>query len=527
MAISRHAVYAFLDRDLDTFVWMKKMQRDALMRELSQLRVVPHFKTTPWLHQLVCFYIALCQPRFLFLLDMGLGKSWIIMNTLQQLLREKRITRGLVTVPRLVNVDSWVDDLERHSDLGYQRVDCTDIEEKRERLLFPPKDADVTLIDYAGLHLAMCDHVPGKRGARGKLVKNDAAIRRLQRIYNFVNIDESHKLANTESLWFSIVRAATKEAEYVYATTGTLFGKRVMDVWPQFFLVDRGDTFGENMGLFRAAFFEDRIGPWKQEWHFIKRMDRKLHRMLQHHSIRYAEDEVPELDVPKLMPIAHRLYMTEEQREHYMNALEGLVNAGGQLAQLDGQWVRMRQICSGYVAWKDDNGEHVLHFKENPKLNDMDGLLEEMLPRSKVVIAYDYTETGRMISKRLTELGIDHEWFYGGSKNHGAQRRRFMDDAKCRVFVMNSAAGGEGTDGLQKVARYMILFESPTSPTLRQQTIKRVHRPGQPWRTFVYDLVMRRSLEKGILDGIVEGIDMHDRVVSGKVRLDRSFFLGD
>jgi hypothetical protein len=29
-----------------------------------------------------------------------------------------------------------------------------------------------------------------------------------------------------------------------------------MDIWPQFFLVDHGDTFGENMGLFRAAFFE-------------------------------------------------------------------------------------------------------------------------------------------------------------------------------------------------------------------------------------------------------------------------------
>src|SRR4051812_14162401 len=469
MTISRRAVEDFLDRRLESFTWMKELRRVVILRELRSLRVVPRFKTEPWMHQLVCTYIALCNPRFLFLLDMGLGKTKLLADVMTQLLREGRMSRALVTVPRLVNVDSWVDDLERHSDLGYQRVDCTDIEEKRERLLFPPKDADVTLIDYAGLHLAMCDRVRNGKG-RGHLVKNEAAVRRLQRIYDFVGMDESHKLANHESLWFSIMRAATKEARYVYATTGTLFGKRVMDIWPQFFLVDRGDTFGENLGLFRAAFFEHKVGAWKEEWHFIKRMDRTLHRMLQHRSIRYAETEVPEVELPKRFEIRRRLNMTEEQRTHYMNALEGLINAGGVLVNLEGQWVRMRQICSGYLAWRDENGEHLIRFKQNPKLDDLETLLDEMLPHSKVIVAYDYTETGRMISERLTELEIGHEWFWGGSKDHGAQRRRFMEDPSCVVFLMNSAAGGEGTNGLQKVARYEVLFESPTSPTLRIQT---------------------------------------------------------
>lgn len=520
MPVSRRAVDEFLDRDLDSFVWMKRLQRTQLERELQGMRVPPHFKTPPWLHQLVCFYIACCMPRFLFLLDMGLGKSKIIADVITQLLREGRMTRALITVPRLVNIDSWVDDLERHSDLGYQAVSCEDIKEKREHLLFPPKDADVTLIDYQGLHLAMCD----KKG--GKLVKNAAAVRRLQRVYDFVDLDECHKLSNTESLWFSIARAATKEASFAYGTTGTLFGKDVTHAWPQFFLVDRGATLGENLGLFRAAFFEHKTGGWQEEWRFIKRMDRTLHRMLQHRSIRYADDEVPEIDLPRCVPIRRRLNMTDEQREHYTNALEGLINAGGDIGQLDGQWVRMRQICSGYLKWRDENGEHLLRFKRNPKLEDLEELLDQMLSHSKVVVAYDYTETGRIISERLTELGIGHEWFYGGSNDHGAQRRRFMEDRSCKVFVMNALSGGEGTDGLQKVARYEVLYESPTSPTLRQQTIKRVHRAGQQHRSFIYDLTMRRSLEGGILQDIEEGIDTHNRVVSGRAPK-RGFFLAD
>ena len=31
--------------------------------------------------------------------------------------------------------------------------------------------------------------------------------------------------------------------------------------------------------------------------------------------------------------------------------------------------VRMRQILSGYLAWNDEHGSHVVAFKTNPKLD--------------------------------------------------------------------------------------------------------------------------------------------------------------
>src|SRR5687767_12765654 len=100
MLIDRRAVAEFLDRELDSFLWMKGLRREAILSELRQLRVPPAFKTDPWLHQLVCFWIGICKPRFLFLLDMGLGKSKIIADLATQARREKRLDRGLITVPR-------------------------------------------------------------------------------------------------------------------------------------------------------------------------------------------------------------------------------------------------------------------------------------------------------------------------------------------------------------------------------------------------------------------------------------------
>ncbi len=516
--IKKGAVSEFLSRDFDSFLWMKKLTREQIMHELRLLRVRPYFKTEPWLHQLVCFYIALHHPRFLFLLDMGLGKTKIILDAATQVQREGKLTHALIMVPRLINIDSWWEDTLRHSNLEPWHCDVADIEEKYERLIDPK--GDITFIDYQGLHLAMSEKavVGGKR----KLVKDEKKMRQLLKIYNFLGIDESHKLANHQSLWFSLLRQVAKRVDYCYATTGTLFGHNPEAAWSQFYLVDQGETFGENLGLFRASFFAEKISPWRGvKYHFNKHMAPTFHRMLQHRSLRYDEDEV--LDLPARVHRSQHFQMSPEQREHYLRAIEGLLNAKGKLKELEAPWLRMRQICSGYLAWKDEHGDHIVHFKQNAKLDGVERLIDEM-GDTKIVIAYDYTATGAMLVERVKQMGIGYEWFYGGTKDKSASRRRFMTDPKCRVMVMNSSAGGVGNDGLQKVARYMILYESPSNPSDRKQVIKRIHRPGQEHRSFIYDLTYKGTIETGILNDIREGNDLYDKVVNG--RITRSALLG-
>lgn len=514
MIISRTAVANFLDRDFDDYRWMKKLTREKIMRELSAMRVKPRFKTEPWLHQLVCFYIGLCNPHFLFLLDMGTGKTKILADLMTQLLRERRIERALIGVPRLINIDSWEDDLAKHSDLEFWPVDVVDIDEKRELLLEPK--GEVTVIDYQSLTLALC-----RKGKKG-LEWDEKLVKRARRLYDFVGMDESHKLANHNGLWWTVMHQLTKFAPYRYGSTGTLFGKNVEDLWGQFALVDGGETFGEHLGLFRASFFTTKMNQWSGiKYIYNPRMDHQLHAMLAHKSLRYEEHEVQ--DLPKRVSRVALCDMTPEQEAHYKRALEGLINANGKLGDIDAGWLRMRQISSGYLAWKDEHGDHVLPFKRNPKMEQLERLLDEM-GDSKIVICYDYTETGRLITEKVKEMGLGFEWYYGGTKDKSGSRRRFMTDPKCRVFIMNSEAGGTGNDGLQGVARYMVFYESPCPPITRQQTEKRLHRAGQQKRVFIYDLIMQRSLDKGILDSIKEGVNCHERVVNGRLPA-KKFFL--
>lgn len=523
MIISPKALKAYRERSFDSWLWMKALKREELLAELARLRVPPVFKTEPWLHQLVCFWIAICRPEFLFLLDMGLGKSKIIIDRMTHAQRERQFRRALVTVPRIINIDSWSDGIKLHSDLEPWPINQHEIEAKRELLLAPK--GDIALIDYQGLHWALCDKVRSK-GKKQQLVRNDKLIRMFHKLYNFIVMDESHYLMNHESLWFGIMRQMCNEMDFRYGMTGTLFGKDPEGIWSQFFLVDQGDTFGPNLGLFRACFFTAEPSKWGRgvSYTYDGRRNSLLHRMLGHRSLRYDEDEV--LDLPERVARVSLCSMAPEQREHYLRAVEGLLNAQGKLSELDAPYIRMRQITSGYLRWKDDSGEHLVHFDQNPKLDLLEKLLDEMGAHNKAVIVYTYTETGRMIVDRVKKLGIDCEWLYGNTKDKSACRRRFMDDERCRVLVMQVASGAEGNDGLQRVARYMFLYETPSSPILRKQVIKRIHRPGQRFRCFIYDLVMQRSLDKGILDDLRDGIDTHDSIVNGR-KLQKSFLMGE
>lgn len=519
MLIAKSAVDAFLARDLDSFAWMKKLSRGQLLDELADLHPLPRFQTEPWLHQLVCFYIGICYPRFIYHLDMGLGKTKIILDLIRHRQRAGQLKHALVGVPRLINIVSWLDDVERHSTLEPNPVIVEDIDEKWRRLSEP--EGDITIIDYQGFSLAVCK----KKG--GKLVRDDKKIKKLQQLYNFVDLDELHKLRNDESLWFSNMDKLAKTADYVYGNTGTLFGRKPEVIWPQFYLVDRGETFGTNRALFRASFFKPKPGYWATTWEFDKTTSRTLHRMLAHRSIRYDDQEVH--DLPKVMPIPMILDMGEEQRGHYLRAVQGVIDASnGKPEDLEAPWIRMRQIVSGYLKWKDAYGDHLLEFKQNPKLEALESVLDQLGEDQKIIICYDYTDTGRMISRFLQAQGVKHEWYYGGTKDKPGARRRFMEDPSVRAFVMNSEAGGTGTDGLQKCCNVMFFFENPAPFETRKQTVKRIDRPGQQHRPRIYDPIFRRTVDQGIIDNHKEGTDLYEAVIGGrygKAKL-KGFLLG-
>lgn len=507
--MARGAVVDYVSRAFESHTWVKRLNFDQLLQELVEFTVLPKFKTQPWLHQLACFYLGCHYPGFLWILDPGLGKTKIALDLMTQFLREGRVRRPLVAVPRRINLDSWQTAAAEHSDLEPWCIDTQDIEQKFEWLANPR--GDFTVVDYPSLHLACTRKQKSKQ--RNKLVVDPDKLDVLRRVYDMVNFDESHKLANPDSLWYAICADLASRAAVRYGYTGTLFARDMMGIPAQFNLLDNGATFGRNSGLFERAFFTTKAGMWAPELTFNRGMTRTLHRMIGHRSVTYWEHEVH--DLPTLVERVRRFDLPQEQHDHYLHALQGLINAGGKLQALEAQWFRMRQITAGYLQWKDEYGEHELVFDDNPKLDALEGLIVDDLANRKVVVSYEYTRTGQLILDRLRKAGVVCEWLYGGTKDTIATKRRFVEDDRVQVLVMNSEAGGTGVDGLQAVCHQLVFYETPSSPTTRKQVLKRIYRSGQQSRTFITDLAMHRTVDAGILDALAESMDLYKQVMSG------------
>ena len=269
--IKRSAVDAFLRRKLDSFLWMKQLTHEDIEAEFKHYKVKPVFKgVESWLHQKICFHIGMCRPEFLFLLDMGTGKTRILLNIMTQLLRESRLQRALVTVNGQLTISSWEKAVEVHSDLEPILINSSSHEEKWEKLIAPT--GDLAVIDYAGLNMALSKKI--KKGSKTVWLRDDAKVRQLKKIYNFFVADESHEAKSTETLRFAILRALTKDFEFRYASTGTPMGRNPEDVFGQFLLVDHGETFSDTLGMFREAFFLQGFNNWgAREYTFDKKKE--------------------------------------------------------------------------------------------------------------------------------------------------------------------------------------------------------------------------------------------------------------
>jgi SNF2 family DNA or RNA helicase len=509
--ISRQAISNFLHKKLNSFLWMKKLKLEDYKEEYKHYRVKPYFKKESWLHQHTMFHIAHCVPYFCFFYDMGTGKTKGLLDIITQVQREKKLKRALVTANGQMTVGSWSTAIETYSDLHPILVTDTDIEAKWEKLIAPK--GDICVIDYPGLHLALSKKVKGKK--KNSLVMDTAKVEQLQKIYNFYNGDESHKVKNKDTLRFTLLDKLTEHMDYRYLMTGTPMGRNAEDVWGQFFICDRGETFGDSLeGLFRHSFFTDKPHAWKGvEYVFDMKKEKLFYDFMQNRSIRYTEDECG--DIPKCQEIPLYVEFSTEQREHYLRAVEGLINAGGKFADIDNSYHKMRQIVAGFIHWIDEHGEHTIRLDDNPKRD----LLEEFLDASggaKVIISHEYQESGQIITDKLKELGIDYEHVWGKSKDDIKAVERFKTQPNKKVFVMQSEVGGTGTDGLQDVARYLFFYESPTSPITRRQVIKRISRSGQLKRTFVYDAITKNSIDIRVLEFIQQGRDIHEALVEGR-----------
>lgn len=519
--VAQAAVDGFLDRKFDSYEWIKRATR-AELEEL--LRPLPFCvgddpdtgaEREPYLHQLACAVIASEMPDFLFFLDMGAGKTAVTFHVYRWHRKFNGLRRLLVCVPKAVNVQSWIDEAEIHApDLRVMGL----LGNAKQRYKLLQKSADIYVINYAGLqtYMTSLQEVKRKRGGakKRKRVIDDKAARKFIDRFNGVVFDESHRIGNHMALVYHECRRFTKAYRIRYALTGTPFGRDPQKLWAQFHCVDNGKTFGHSVGLFRAAFYNAVEKPWAIEYNFDQRMDKQMRVMLQNRSIYYAENEYAGMRPVSRIPVPVRFSLSAS--EQYQAVLQRVRESRGDADELQSAYLRQRMVTSGFLSVKSElGGRLTLEFDENPKLDMLEELLTDMPESSKALVFHDYVYTGDMIGKRLRKIGIGYSRLGGGAtEDPMVAYRKFLREKDRRVLIANNESGGTGINP-QRVCNYLFFYESPPDPITRKQAERRVDRPGQKKKVFIYDLVVKNSVDERILKWLKKGENLFAAVCGG------------
>ena len=524
MTISKTAIEEFRTRELDDLSPIKKISSRQAWADIKDLGLKDYIVTKPFKHQKICTLLTAHNPSLMLFLHMGSGKTKIGLDTIRIHKEEHGARKALVLVPNLVNIDNWVEETAVHQP-SLRTVPL--IGSSAQRWTQRATEGDIYVINYTGLG-AMCSELVTVRGRKSRKRKLQRKLMdKFLKEIDTVIYDESTDFKNSNSLNFQVCSYVSSKAQFRYGLTGTPFGRDPEDLWAQFYVIDFGETLGPNLTIFREAYFNKkliRMGKrYFNEWSVSAKGKKLLSRAIKHHSIRFSESECQ--DLPKAVYSKLRVALPMEAETYYKEMKKQINNSGGDYKEVESAFLRMRQISSGFVGFRNEDNERVeICFKQNPKMDALEQLVNQIIREGdeKIIIFNEYIFSGLLIRQMLERNKINCERIYSGTKDKIGVIRKFKKDTRTRVLVGNSSSMDKGLN--LQVAKYCIFYESPVSPIVRAQCEARIRR-GKPKtgghksrrkdHVYYYDLVTKGTVDEQILAMLQEGKDLFKQIIGG------------
>lgn len=466
------------DDKLTAFLARKREEQKEVLawKQQDQLELIPgtKFHLEPYKHQKVG--LALCQRRknFGLFMEMGTGKTKVILDLLGNYYKDGQVKRPSLIVAPVAVINNW----------------------KREATLNQPHLRVVVAQGTQGKKLLAMDQV--KQGLADVVVINYESLWRLAEDFSIewfaMVLDESTRIKHRGTQQAKAIIKLGRAASRKYIMTGTPAPNSPLELYNQIRFLDES-VFGSSWYAFRDryAIMGGYGGYQVLGWKNLPELTQKLA------SISYRVLKKDCLDLPEKVYKEYRMPMEKDQAKFYKELADDLITtiAGTDIVAtvVLAKLTKLRQIASGFV-YRDDGA--TINLDKNPKLDQLEILLQEIAPRHKVVIWTSFREELTLVSAICSKLGLKWVKLDGtiNAKERDNVVQNFQNDETVRVFIGQQHAGGIGIT--LTAADYCIFFSNDYSHEIRVQAEDRLHRIGQRNQVTYVDLIMKGTLDSTI-----------------------------
>jgi SNF2 family DNA or RNA helicase len=445
--------------------------------------------TLPYAYQTEALLEAWGNPGFAYFMEMGTGKSKIIIDEIINLNEQGLINCVVILAPNNVHVN-WKNELEKHGP-GY---DKWEIQIWRSGQNEKKREETTRQIIASGKLLVFLMNIEALSTKPGKEYLHRLLLAR-RRAY-FV-IDESHKIKSNSAIRTKAAIELGKLASIRRIATGTEAEEGLENLYSQFKFLDPNIIGIRSFTAFRSMFcimggYENReVKGYQNQELLAQRIAPYI----------YSKRKKDCLDLPDKVYVRHEIEMTPQQLKLYRQLEDELLLElnSGQLVDATVAMVRMmrlQQILCGHIN-SSEGERRPADIIPSTRADYVAEIVDEA--SSKVIIFCRFIMDVQLVCNALGKNDIGS---IGISSLVEGNRRldeidRWRNDKNIKALVITSATGGVGLT--LNEATTTIFYSNSWSATDRMQAEDRNHRIGQNSKVTYHDLYVKNKVDHRLL----------------------------
>lgn len=454
------------------------------------------FKTEPFKHQFDAWDRSKDLIEFALLMDMGTGKSKVLLDTIAYLAYAGKINGAFI----LANKGSYLNWRGNEDNPGQVAIHFPDDIKHRvvtwvstpygvkslKKELEKPFDGFTFFVMNIE---ALITPIPIEI-ARKFLVDYKC----------LMAVDESTLIKNKDSKRTKQCFKLGPLAHYRRILTGSPITNNPLDLWAQAHFLKPGLIGHHSFFTFRAAYANlvNMSGGQRSFKKIVgfKNMAELTERI---NSFSFRVKKADCLDLPEKLYTIRYVEMSSEQKRIYTALREEAIvelSSGSTATALLAitKLIKLHRVVCGHI--KDDNGHTVT--LENMRIGEMMKAINEA--DGKIIIWATYTHDIEMIKKAIGEE-YGYQSLVVFDKDRAQAIASIQDEnSGVRFFISNSATGGFGNT--ITTPHTVIYFSNNYRSDIREQSEDRAHRIGQKNPVLYVDLVCKGTVDEKIIKAL-------------------------
>lgn len=420
------------------------------------------------------------KPKAALWIDMGLGKTVSTLTALSDLLADKTVKRTLVIAPLRVATHTWPTEIANwaHIDIRYTVLAG-----------LTPKKREAAVFESTPLHIINREMIPWLVELLGQKWHYDCVV-----------IDESSSFKSHTSKRWKSLRKVIGKINRMVQLTGTPAPNALLELWPQMYLLDKGERLENTRGKFLSKYCTMVGNPQWNQWAVKPDRADAIHKAVSDVVLRMKADDYIDLpqridiNVPVVLPPKARKAYDEMKNDFLLSYDKGEVLAVNAAVQIN----KLLQMANGNLYTEDGDFITIHPAKLDALREIVDSTNEPLL------VAYSYKSDLEILMREFPEAVV--------IENDNAVLDKW-NEGEIPILLAHPASAGHGLN-LQKGGNLIVWYGLSWSLELYQQFNARLHRQGQTKPVRILHILTENTADDAVLSALLSKTETQDTLLN-------------